>query len=163
MFSGCTVPDSKETELGSSNQEVFASGYENSRVVLVPCCAWKCVPTAISGAVDISEVPRCCLFLQMSSQWESQKLLQGLVSHEVTAYLFVFDVFLTQWIMAILPKECKPDNFELHDPLKLGFANIWILCSHLLSVNLFLSQTLVTFLLYGRQTWMTQLILAISL
>ena len=33
----------------------------------------------------------------------------------------------------------------------------------LLNVNLSLNQTLLTFLLYVRQTWMTQLILAISL
>ena len=109
MFSGCTVPDSKETELGSSTQQTFVSAHKNSRVVLVPCCAWKHVPTAISGGVDISEIPMGCLFLQMSFQWESQKLLQGLASHELTAYLSVFDVFLTQWIMAILPKGCKSD------------------------------------------------------
>ena len=30
-------------------------------VVLVLCCARKCVPTAISGGVDISEVPGCHL------------------------------------------------------------------------------------------------------
>ena len=59
---------SKEAELGSSNQEAFASEYKNSRVVIVPCYAWKQVPTAISGGVHISEVPRCCLFLQISSQ-----------------------------------------------------------------------------------------------
>ena len=54
MISGCTVPpDSKETELGSSNQEV---------------CAWKCPPTAISGGVDISEVPGFHLLQQMSFQ-----------------------------------------------------------------------------------------------
>ena len=40
----------------------------------------------------------------MSYQWGSQKLLQGLVSHELTAYLSVFYLFLTQWIIVILPK-----------------------------------------------------------
>ena len=30
--------------------------------------AWKCFPTAISGGVDISEVRRCHLLWQMSSQ-----------------------------------------------------------------------------------------------
>ena len=30
--------------------------------------AWKCIPTAISGGVDISEVPGCHLLQQMSSQ-----------------------------------------------------------------------------------------------
>ena len=57
MFSGCTVlPDSKETKLGSSNQEASPSAGENTGIVLVPGHAWKCVPTAISGGVDISEV-----------------------------------------------------------------------------------------------------------
>ena len=62
MFSGCTVlPDSKETKLGSSNQEASPSAGENTGIVLVPCHAWKCVPTAISGGVDISEVCGCYL------------------------------------------------------------------------------------------------------
>ena len=142
MFSGCTVSYSKEAELGSSNQEAFASGYKNSRVVIVPCYAWKQVPTAISGGVHISEVPRCCLFLQISSQWESQKLLRGLVSHELTAYLSVFDVFLTQRIITILPKVCEPDNVESHDPLKLGFENIWILFSNFVECESLLESAL---------------------
>ena len=38
MFSGCTVPpDSKETKLGSSNQEDSPSAGKNTGVVLVPC------------------------------------------------------------------------------------------------------------------------------
>ena len=38
MFSDCNVPpDSKETKLGSSNQEAFPSAGKNSVVVLVPC------------------------------------------------------------------------------------------------------------------------------
>ena len=53
MFSGCTVlPDSKETELGSSNQEVFLSTGRNTGVVLMSCHAWKCVPTTIFVGVD---------------------------------------------------------------------------------------------------------------
>ena len=54
----------------------------------------------------------------------SQKLLQGLVSHERIAYHSVFDLFLNQWIMAILPKECNPDNFESHNSLTLSFTDI---------------------------------------
>ena len=58
MFSDCIVPpDSKETELGSSDQEASPSAGKNTRIALVPCCAWKCVPIAISGGVDISKVP----------------------------------------------------------------------------------------------------------
>ena len=69
MFSGCTVPpDSKEIELGSSDKEAYPSAGKNSGVVLVPCSHMKCVPTAISGAVVVSEVPGCHLLRQISSQ-----------------------------------------------------------------------------------------------
>ena len=61
-------PDGKETELGSSDQDASPSAGKNTRIVLVPCRAWKCVPTAICGGVDISEVPGCHLLRQMSSQ-----------------------------------------------------------------------------------------------
>ena len=55
MFSGCTVPlDGKETELGGSDQKASPSAGKNIGIVLVPCRAWKCVPTAISGGVNIS-------------------------------------------------------------------------------------------------------------
>ena len=69
MLSGCTVPpDSKETKLGSSEQEASPSAGKNIQIVLVPCRAWKCVPTAISGGVDNSEIPGCHLLRKMSSQ-----------------------------------------------------------------------------------------------
>ena len=54
----CTVPpDSKKTKLGKRDQETSPSAGKNTGVYLVPCRAWKCVPTAISVDVDISEVP----------------------------------------------------------------------------------------------------------
>ena len=69
MFSGCTVPlDSKETELGSSDQETSPSTGKNTGIVLVPYHTWKCVPTAISSGVDISKLPGCHLLRQISSQ-----------------------------------------------------------------------------------------------
>ena len=68
MFSGSTVPpDSKEIELGSSNQEASPSASKKTGIILVPCFAWKCIPTAISGGVDISEVPGYHLLRQMIS------------------------------------------------------------------------------------------------
>ena len=68
MFSGCTVPpDSKEIQLGSSDQEASPSAGKNTGIVLVPCRAWKRVLTAISGGVDIFEVPGNHLLRQMSS------------------------------------------------------------------------------------------------
>ena len=69
MFSDCTVPpDSKDSELGSSNQEASPSAVKNTGIFLVPCRTWKCAPTAISGDVDISEVPGCHLLRQVNSQ-----------------------------------------------------------------------------------------------
>ena len=91
------------------------------------------------------------------------KLLQGLASHELMAYLSVFNLYLTQWIMAILSKGCNPDNLEPLNSLKHSFTNIEVFVPIFLNVNLFLNQTLLKFFLCGRQTWMTQLILAISL
>ena len=51
----------------------------------------------------------------------SKKLLQGFVSHKLTAYLSVFNLFLTQCIMAILS---KADNLEPQNSLKLSLTNI---------------------------------------
>ena len=104
----------------------------------MPCRIWKCVPTVLSGGVDICEVPGCHLLRQVNSQWGSQKLLQELVSHELAAYLSVFNLFLTQWIMAILLKGTKPDNFEPHNSLKLSFTNIWGLRSNFVECESFL-------------------------
>ena len=45
MFFGCTVPpDSKKTELGSSNQEVSLSAGKNTGVVLVTCSRMEVRP-----------------------------------------------------------------------------------------------------------------------
>ena len=65
--------------------------------------------------------------------------------------------------MAILSKAYKTDNFEFHNSLKLSFTNIQGLRRIFFIANLSLNQTLLTFLLCVRQTWMTQLILVISL
>ena len=136
---------------------------ENAGIVLVLCCSWKCVPIAISSGMDICKVPGCSLLQQISSQWKWQKLLQGLMSHELVTYFSVFNLFLTLWIITILSKGSKPDNFEPHNSLK---CSLWIFETFmlfLLNVNLFLNKTLLRFLCSVRQTWATQLILAISL
>ena len=65
MFSGCSV---LQLELGSSDQEASSSAGKNTGIVLVACCIWKCFPTALSGGVDISEVPMWHLLRQMGSQ-----------------------------------------------------------------------------------------------
>ena len=45
------------------------------------------------------------------------KLFQGFVSHELTVYLSIFNLFLTS-------KGCKPDNFEPHPSMKFSLVNI---------------------------------------
>ena len=60
------------------------------------------------------------------------------MSHELTTFLSVFDFFLTQGIMAILSKVCKPDNFEPHNSLKHSFANICVLQSNFVACDSFL-------------------------
>ena len=159
MFSGCTVPPgSKEKGHGSSDREASPSACKNTRVVLVLCHAWNCVPKAISSGVDISDVPVCHVLQQMSSQWGSQKLLQRLVSYELAVHLSVFNLFF----MAMFSEGCKPGNFESNNSLKLSFTIFEAFVRILLNVNLSLNQTLLTFLLYVRLTWTAQLILAIS-
>ena len=65
--------------------------------------------------------------------------------------------------MAILSKACKPDNFKLHNSLKRNFTIIRILRIFLI-LNISLNQTQTqAFLLCVIQTWVSQLILAISL
>ena len=57
MFSDCTVPpDSKESELGSSDQKSSSSIVKNTGVVLLTYHALKCVPTATSGDVVVLKV-----------------------------------------------------------------------------------------------------------
>ena len=94
--------------------------------------------SALSSGVVIFEVPGCHLLWQMSSQWGSQKFLQGLVSHELKAYHSVFNLFLPHWIMATLSKGCQPDNFQPHNSLKLSFTNIGGFCSNFIESESFL-------------------------
>ena len=121
----------EDTEIGvfwlqqRLNVEVSPATGKNTGIALLLCCAWKYIPTAISGGVDISEVLRCHFLRQMSFQWESQKLLEsiGISSSHILRLCFWPIVF--QWIMVILSKGCKPDNFEQHISLKLRLTTIW--------------------------------------
>ena len=72
-----------------------------------------------------------------------------MVSHELTAHLSVFNLFLTQWIMVILLKGCKPDNFEPHNCLKLSFTNIWGLRSNFVECESFLESNFPNILALG--------------
>ena len=91
----------------------------------------------------------------MSSQWGSQKLHQGLVSHELTAYLSIFNLFKLNELWPYYQKHVNQiilNHTTLWSlALRIFEAFIWIL----LIVNLSLNQTLLKFMLYVRQTWMT--------
>ena len=78
-----------------------------------------------------------------------QKFLQKLVSHELTAYLSVLNLFLTQWIMAL----CKLDIFESHNSLKLSFTNIWGLHSYFFECESFLEWNLWHFCSMWDKLW----------
>ena len=43
--------------------------------------------------------------------------------------------------MAILSKSCKPDNFKLHNSLKLSFTNVWDLHSDFVDCESFLESS----------------------
>ena len=65
--------------------------------------------------------------------------------------------------MAILSTGCKPDNFEPHNSLKLSFTNIREQRPNFVECESFLESNSPDILALMRQTWMTQLVLAISL
>ena len=105
----------------------------------------------------------CWKLRQTSSQGGSQKLLQGLMSHKLTTYLSIFNLFKLNELWSYYQKHVNQ--------IILNHTTLWSLALRifkaffriLLIGNLSLNQTLLTFLLCVRQTWMTQLILAISL
>ena len=74
----------------------------------------------------------------MSSQWGSQPLLQGLLSHELAAWQAIFNLFKLNELWVILSKACKPDYFESHNSLKLSLTNIQGLCSNFVDYESFL-------------------------
>ena len=70
------LPDSKKTELESSDQEASLPVGKNTEIVLVPSCAWKSVPTAISGGGDISKVSGFHLLQKIRVLARKEKKLQ---------------------------------------------------------------------------------------
>ena len=88
----------------------------------MPCHAWKCVPGLWCGYFWGSRV----LFVSTDEFSVKVKKNTSRIGVSWTHSLpSVFNQFLTQWVMAILSKGRKPDNFESHNSLKLNFTNIW--------------------------------------
>ena len=99
------------------------------------------------------------LLRQMSSQWQSQKLLQRLVSHELTAYLSIFNLFKLHELWPYYQKHVyKPDNFEYYNSLKLSFPNIWGLLLKFVHCESFLeSNSLDILALWDKPGWLNWL------
>ena len=106
--------NSEEIELESSNQEAFPSAGKNTRVVLRPCCTWKCPSTAISFGVDIPEAPEFHLLRQMFSVRVRKSTSRIAFSwyHRIS-FQFLFLICLNE--MGILLKVPKPQSFETHN------------------------------------------------
>ena len=74
----------------------------------------------------------------MSSQRGSQKLLQGLMSHELTAYLSVINQSKLNELWSYYQKHVNQIIFESHNSLKLSFTNIQGRCSNFVDCKSFL-------------------------
>ena len=152
--------DSKETKLGSSGQKASPSAAKNTGVVLVPSSHMEVHPLQL---LPILWIFRRSLGVICYNRWVLNES-QGLVSHELTAYLSIFNLFK-------LNNELWPYYQKHVNQIILKCTTLWSLALQtfetfvpiLLIVTLSLNQTLPTFLLCERQTWMTQLILAIYL
>ena len=93
------------------------------------------------------------LLRQMTSQWESQKLLQGLVSHELTDYRSNFNLFKLDELSPYDHKHVNQIFLNRTTLLSLALQIFEALVRILLIVNLCLNQNLMKFLLCMRQTW----------
>ena len=102
--------------------------------------------------MDISEVSGRHLLQKMSSQWGSSKIFGVSWTDNIA---FCFGLYYQKDVHQITLNPITLKNLALR--MFEAFVGI------LLIVNLFLNQTLRTFLLYLRHTWMPQLILATSL
>ena len=138
MFSGCTVsPDSKVTKLGSSNQEAFPSEGKNTGVVWVLCSHMEVHP--------YSYFRWCGYFwgnwvsFAMTDEFSVRvtKITPRIGVSWTHSLPFYFQPIQTYWIMAILSKTCKLDNFKSHNSLKLSFINTRGLCSNFVDCESF--------------------------
>ena len=67
---------------------------------------------------------------------------------------FCFWPILTQWIMAMLSKGCKPGHFESHNSLKLSLANICGLHSNFVDCKSFLEWNILALCGWEKPGWL---------
>ena len=99
----------------------------------------------------------------LSVRTTKKKLAQGLVSHEFAAYLSIFNQFKLNELWTYYQKHINQIILNRTILLSLALRIFDAFVQILFIGNISLNQTLLMFLLSVRQTWMTQLILAISL
>ena len=154
-------PDSKETELGSSNHEASLSAGKNTGVVLVPCQTCKYVPSYFRWC-GYSRRPWVSFVTTDEFSARVTKVTPRVVVS--WTYSLPFRFWPLFWFDEIaISKVRKSGNFELHSSLKLSFTKIQGILSKFFGCKSFLNQALLIFLLYLRQTRKTQSILANSL
>ena len=150
--------NSKETELGSSDQEASPSAGKNTGVVLMPCSHMEVRPYSYFWWCQYLWGPWVS-FLTTDELSVGVTKVQGLVSHELAAYLSIFNLFKLNKLWPYCQKHANK--------IILNHRTLWRLALQIFEAfvvaNLSLNQTPQTFLLCVRQTSMTQLILAISL
>ena len=89
------------------------------------------------------------------------KITLRIVVPELTVYLSVFDLFLSSELWPYYQKDVNQTTLN-HKILQNLALEIFEVCFRiLLNANPSLNQTFLTILLYVRQTWMNQLVLAI--
>ena len=59
------------------------------------------------------------------------------MSHELTAYVSIFNIFQLSELWPYYQKGCKPDNLESHNSLKFSFTKIQGLCSYFVDCESF--------------------------
>ena len=119
MFSGSTVLfESKTTELGNSNQETSPSGKNSA----ISCMEGSMLLFPVMGVF-----PRflSAICYDTSVLNESQNLLQGLVSHGFTVYLFHFNLFLPQYQITLSHSTLKNVALPMFEVF-IQFCWIWI-------------------------------------
>ena len=115
--------------------------------------------------MDISEVPGCHLlsFVLDGFSVRVAKITPRIGVSRTHSLFFYFNLFLLNELWPYYQKDANQITLNRITLWSLALQKFEALNHILLIVNLSLNQTLQTFLLYERQTWMTRLILAISL
>ena len=158
VFSSCTVPpDSKETELGSSDQEASASAGKNTGVVLVPCSRMEVHPYSYFRWCGYFWGPWVSFVMTDEFSVRVTKITSRIGVSWTHSLLSIFYLFK---LNELWPYYQKHVNQIILNPITLWRLTLRIFEAFiriLLIVNLSLNQTLLTFLLYamwGKPGWL---------